>query len=135
MPTNTRAVPSVETHYPCTHFLYADIVFGDSGSAVSLGYVPAGAIIINAGVVISEAFNAGTTNVLDIGVGADADGLATDLALGTVGRIAADEFATTNDAGPYTTPQEVTATPALAGTAATTGAGRVYVEFLPETQG
>jgi len=111
------------------HYTARDFTFADTG-ALTVGVLPIGATVIRAGVVVSTAFNAGTVNVLDIGTSADYDGFATDLALGTIGVISADEMATTNDAGPYTSDTTIIATPALTGTAATAGVGRVWVEFI-----
>lgn len=130
MPLNT-AVSARTTGYQLTHFLRKDITFNDNGLVITLGKLPPGAIVINAGVVVTTAFNAGSTNVLDIGTSDDDDGFATDLALGTIGRIAADELATSNDLYSATAEITCTATVALSGTAATAGAGVVFVEYLP----
>lgn len=116
-------------HLNVVHKLSAAIAYTDNGSAVTLGVVPASSVVLHGGVVVTEAFNAGTANVLDIGTSADADGFATDLALGTVGVISADEMATTNDAY-CSADTTITATPALSGTAATAGAGYVWVEYV-----
>jgi hypothetical protein len=113
-----------------THFLRKDISYTDDGVTVTVGYLPPGAIVVSAGVVVSTAFNAGTGNVLDIGTSGDGDGFATDLALGTIGNIVWDELATSNDLY-ATTEVQVTADVALTGTAATAGTGHVYVEFIP----
>lgn len=118
-------------HTDQTHFLRKNITFADNGSAVEVGKLPPGAIVVNAGVIVSTAFNAGTGNVLDIGTSGDGDGFGTDLALGTIGNIVWDELATSNDLY-ATTEVTVTATPALTGTAATAGVGHVYVEYMPE---
>lgn len=115
---------------PVTHVISKDFTFADNGLTLELGYVPVGATVIRGGVVVSTAFNAGTGNVLDIGTAADPDGFATDLALGTIGVIAADEMATTNDAGPFTSDTQIVCVPALSGTAATAGVGRAWVEFI-----
>lgn len=115
---------------PVTHVISKDFTFADDGSTLTIGVAPVGATVIRGGVVVSTAFNAGTTNVLDIGTSGDADGFATDLALGTVGVISADEMATTNDAGPFTSDTTITCTVDLTGTAATTGVGRAWVEFI-----
>lgn len=98
---------------------------------VTVGVLPAKAIVLRAGVVVTEAFNAASTNVLDIGTSADDDGFATDLAMGTIGNIVADEMATTNDQGPYTADTTIIATHAQTGTAATAGTGYVWVEYMP----
>jgi hypothetical protein len=122
-PSQARTLYSQQTGY----FRRA-ITFSETGT-LTIGVLPAGAIVINAGVVVTTSFNAGTSNTLDIGTSADTDGFATLLALGTVGRIAADELATSNDL--YST-SEVTlqCVVTLTGTAATTGAGFVYVEYI-----
>lgn len=124
------ATPARVFHTQQTHFLRKTVTYLNNGSAVEVGVIPANAVVINAGVVVTTAFNAGSTNVLDIGTSGDDDGFATDLALGTIGRIAADELATSNDL--YSTSDvTITATVALSGTAATAGEGIVYVEYLP----
>lgn len=119
-----------EYHTKQVHYLHKDFTYADDGSTLSMGYVPIGATVIRGGVVVSTAFNAGSTNVLDIGTAADSDGFATDLALGTIGVIAADEMATTNDAGPYTAITEIVCVVDLTGTAATAGVGRAWVEYI-----
>ena len=112
------------------HYLAKSISFADGATKVyTIGIVPAGAAVIRGGVVVTTAFNAGSGNVLDIGTSGDDNGFATDLALGTIGVIAADEMATTNDAL-STSAQTITATLALTGTAATAGAGVVWVEYI-----
>ena len=128
----TDTAGNVGQEYPqnVVHYLAKRISYADGATNVyTLGTLPPGATVINAGVVVTTAFNAGSGNVLDIGTSSDDDGFATDLALGTVGNIVWDEFATSNDL--YSTSAvTVTATLALTGTAATTGAGTVYVTYV-----
>jgi hypothetical protein len=113
------------------HYLRAEISYADlTGKVYTLGVIPAGSVVIRGGVVVTTAFNAATTNLLDIGTSADDDGFATDLALGTIGVIAADEMATSNDTYSATSDITITATLAMSGTAATAGAGVVWVEYL-----
>lgn len=124
------AISARDFGYQVTQVIYKPIAYTDGDTAVvTVGVLPAKAVVINAGVVVTTAFNAGTGNVLDIGTSADDDGFATDLALGTIGRIAADELATSNDLY-STTEVTVTATLALSGTAASAGAGIVFVEYF-----
>lgn len=120
--------------YPLIQTIAATVSYTDNGSAVTIGVIPAGGIVLRATAVVSEAFDAGTANVLDIGTSADPDGFATDLALGTIGNIVADEMATTNDQGPYASDTTITATPALSGTAATAGTATVIVEYIAKVQ-
>lgn len=124
------SIPARDFGYQVTQVLTKKIAYSDGATAVvTVGRLPAKALVINAGVVVTTAFNAGTGNVLDIGTTADDDGFATDLALGTIGRIAADELATSNDL--YSTSEtDVTATLALTGTAASAGEGYVFVEYI-----
>lgn len=124
------AIAARDFGYQVTQVISKPIAFTDGATAVvTIGVLPPKAVVINAGVLVTTAFNAGTGNVLDIGTSGDDDGFATDLALGTIGRIAADELATSNDL--YSTDEvTVTATLALTGTAATAGAGIVYVEYF-----
>lgn len=111
-----------------TGFFRRRIVYTETGT-LTIGTIPAGAVVINAGVVVTTAFNAGTTNTLDIGTSADTDGFATALALGTIGRIAADEMATSNDL--YSASEVVLqCVVTLSGTAASAGEGYVFVEFI-----
>ena len=56
-----------EYHTAQTHYLRAAITYADNGTTVSLGWVPDGAVIINAGVNVYTAFNGDTTNTLNIG--------------------------------------------------------------------
>ena len=128
--TNTAGGVAREYSTSQVHYLMKDFTFADDGSTLTMGYVPIGATILRGGVVVSTAFNAGSTNVLDIGTEADPDGFATDLALGTIGVIAADEMATTNDAGPFAAITKIVCVVDLTGTAATAGVGRAWVEYI-----
>lgn len=129
MATDTAGGVSTYSVAPVVHRLYKAFTYADDGSTLELGWVPENSLVLRGGVVVTTAFNAGTTNVLDIGTADDADGFATDLALGTVGVIAADEMATTNDAN-CTTRTKITCSVDLTGTAATTGAGVAWVEYI-----
>lgn len=129
MATNTAGTTAREYHTSQVHYLTKEFTYADDGSALVMGIVPAGSYVLRGGVVVKVAFNAGSTNVLDIGTSSDDDGFATDLALGTIGVIVADEMATTNDAY-CSTDTTILATVDLTGTAATTGTGMAWVEFV-----
>lgn len=135
MGSNTAGGVGRQLPWQVVPFLRKSISYTDDGSTLTVGWVPAGAVIDNAYVIVSTAFNAGTTNVLDIGTAADTDGFATDLALGTIGKIAADELATSNDLGPFSVDTEIQCVVDLTGTAATAGAGEVIVTFIPDIDG
>jgi hypothetical protein len=130
MATGTAGTTAKRVHQPLVHRIWKDIAYTDGASAVvTVGVIPAGSVVIRGGVVVTTAFNAGTANVMDLGTSADDDGFGTDLALGTIGVISADEMATTNDAN-ITADTTVIATLALTGTAASAGAGTVWVEYI-----
>jgi hypothetical protein len=135
MATDTAATSARRTHLQVVHYLRKGFTFADDGKTLTMGVVPAGACVIRAGVVVSVAFDAGSTNVLDIGTSGDTDGFATDLALGTIGVIVADEMATTNDAGPYASDTTIQCVVDLTGTAATAGTGTAWVEYILDNDG
>ncbi len=111
--------------------LRRDFGFADAGLTLSLGALPANAVIDKAssGVVVHEAFDAGTDNRLDIGTAADPDLYATDLALTALGFVPIDE------SGVSLRPSETGATELtfsvdLSGTAATAGRASVIVAYF-----
>ncbi len=116
-------------HTQQIHYLRKDLTYLDTG-VKTVGVLPAGAIVIGAGVIVSTAWNSGTSDVLDIGTSGDGDGFATDLSLRTIGNIVWDELATSNDL--YSTSEvTVTCEAASTGTAATAGVAQVYVTYIP----
>ena len=121
-------------HQQVVHFLRKSITFANNGVAVTVGKIPAGSLILRpvSGVHVTTAFNAGTTNVLDIGSSDNDDLFGTDLALGTTTFVPVDEtvggFLVASDT-------TITATVALSGTAATAGAGEVVIAYIPDTDG
>lgn len=129
MPLNTGI--SVRDNSTCNvQFIRKTVTFTDTTAvAITIGKIPAGSLIINAGAYVSTAFNNGTNNLLNIGTTADDDGLATVISLATVGLIVWDEFATSDDllVAADTT---LIATPSVSGTAATTGSADVFVTYL-----
>ena len=129
MATNTAGTAAREYHTAQVHYLTKAITYADNGLTLDMGYVPAGGAVIRAGVVVKTAFNGNSSNVLDIGTSSDTDGFATDLALGTIGVITADEMATTNDAGPYTSDTLIQCV-VVSTASASAGEGLVWVEYL-----
>lgn len=114
------------------HYLRKGITFADDGTTVTVGVIPAGSIILRpiSGVAVTTVFNAGSTNVLDIGPSTDSgtDLWATDLALGALAFVPLDE-AVTNLVTVDTTVQ---AAVDLTGTAATTGAAEIIIAYIPD---
>ena len=136
MATNTAGSTARHFRKQMIHYLRCGITYADNGTAKTVGILPAGAQIINliSGVYIRTAFNAGTTNVLDIGTSADDDLYATDLALGTKAFVALDEAATATNVNTFYVSSDttITCTVALTGTAATAGAAEVVIAYVAD---
>lgn len=136
MATGTAATTARQLATQQIHYLRCGISFADNGVAKVVGIIPAGSQMVNliSGVYVREVFNAGTTNVLDIGTSANDDLYGTDIALGTKAFVALDEAATATDVNTWyvTVDTTITATVALSGTAATTGLAEVIIAYIPD---
>lgn len=136
MATNTAGTTARNFNKQMVHYLRCGLTYSDNGTAKTVGVIPAGSQILNliSGVFVTTVFNAGTTNVLDIGTSANDDLYATDLALGTKAFVVIDEAATATDVNTWYVSADttITATVALTGTAATTGAAEVVIAYLPD---
>lgn len=121
-------------NWQLVHYMRKTISYSDNGTAVEVGVLPAGALIIKpaSGVHVTTVFNAGTSNVLDIGVTADDDLFGTDLSLGTATFVPLDEAVGTFLQSSAT---RITATVTLSGTAATTGSAEVIIAYIPDNDG
>jgi hypothetical protein len=105
----------------------AEILFSDTAQDVV--DLPAGAVVLRAWAEILQAFNAGTTNVLEVGI-AGTQGkylAAADVAEGALG------VSPAGGKGPFariTVAETVRAFFTQTGAAATTGRARVYIEYV-----
>jgi hypothetical protein len=97
------------------------------GTGLSMGYVPAGAIITAVTVLIETVFNAGTTNVLVVGTSGNDDAY---LAAGDVDETALGLTRYSGKAAKLASDTEVFVKYTQSGTAATTGAATVLVEYV-----
>ena len=135
MATGTAGTAARQYHTQQIHYLRKSITFADDGTTVTIGTIPAGSLVLKpiSGVAVTTVFNAGTTNVLDIGPSTDSgtDLWATDLALGTLAFVPLDE-AVTNLVSVDTIVQ---AAVDLTGTAATTGAAEIIIAYIPDNDG
>lgn len=132
MATGTAGTVARQFHTQQIHYLRKSITYADDGTTVTVGTIPAGSLILKpiSGVAVTTVFNAGSTNVLDIGPSTDSgtDLWATDLALGTLAFVPLDE-AVTNLVSVDTIVQ---AAVDLTGTAATTGAAEIIIAYIPD---
>ncbi|MFD1945064.1 hypothetical protein [Paradevosia shaoguanensis] len=126
MATGTLATTARKYHEDLTHYVVAPIVY--TVLTGTIGKIPAGAAVIEAGIVVTTAFAGGTPQTLDMGTAADPDGFATALALTSKGRVLADELATSDDLY-QTTDTDVTYT-LSAGATPSAGAGYVFVRYI-----
>ena len=114
--------------YSVVQEISATVGYADNGTAVVVGTIPAGSVILKpmSGVTVSTAFNAGSTNTLNVGTTDDDNLYGTLLALGTTTFVPLDEnvsFVVTEDT-------VITATVVLTGTAATAGSGVVSIAYI-----
>jgi hypothetical protein len=113
-------------------FLRKRYTFADAAATVTVGKIPAGASVIGGGVHIVTAFNATTTNVVNVGyIGATtvASAYATALTTAAVGFIVLDELgSTTNIQG--TVEHTITAAPTETGAASTAGVADIIVTYV-----
>ena len=134
MATGTAGTIARQFHTQQLHFLRKSVTFSDSGTALTVGVIPAGSLILKpaSGVHVTTVFNAGTTNVMDIGTSDNDDLFGTDLALTAANFIPLDE-----SIGGYLVSADttITVTVGLSGTAATTGAGEVVICYIPDIDG
>jgi hypothetical protein len=123
------ATPARNNNTQNVHYARKAFTYLDDGSSLEIVTVPAGSLILkpSSGVQVNVVFNAGTTNVADIGITGDLDLYATDLALGTIAFVPCDEAVTFK----VTTDTTIYGSVDLTGTAATTGEGEFVVAYLP----
>ena len=111
-----------------------NVVFGANGSTTVVATLPANSQIYQIAVDITTAFDAGTTNTLDIGDGTTADKYADALAAGAQARVLAtsdvSQIGNLVDIG--TSDVDVTVTYNQTGTAASAGAATVTVLYLQD---
>jgi hypothetical protein len=136
MATNTAgSVARYKANSQQVHYLRKSIVFGDNGTTVTVGTIPAGSVILTplSGVQVNVAFNGNATNTLDLGASDDSgnNNIATLLALGTIGFITIDETTTTKLFSVDTRIDAVVVSTA----SATTGAGEIIICYVPDNDG
>jgi hypothetical protein len=121
-----------EYHTRQTHYFVAPITWTDG--TISVGWLPAGAMIVGGGVHVETAFAASATNTVDVGfrnagdgTTADPDAYATLLAVNAKGYKVLDELAAATNVR-LPAGAEITAT--YNGGTPTDGDGYVVVEYV-----
>ncbi|WP_027039113.1 hypothetical protein [Mesorhizobium ciceri] len=127
-----RNVPARNALYQNVQFLRKKITFGNFGTTVTVGTLPAYANVIGGGVHVTTAFNSSGTDLLDVGfIGSttDPDAYATLLTLAAVGFIPLDELGTTTNIM-QTVDTTVTCAPAQSVADATAGEAYVIIMYV-----
>jgi hypothetical protein len=95
MATNTAGDVGQEYHTNQTHYISKSVLYTDAGRAVTIGTIPAGAVLLYAisGAYVTTAFTGSGTDLLDIGTTDNDDAYATDLDVSSLGLKAFDETA------------------------------------------
>lgn len=112
-------------HTQQIHYLRKKVNYNDAGIAagVLFGTVPAGALIVTQNVRVDTAFNAGTTNALNVGTTAGGTQVFTDAAT-------AGARTPTIANLPLATDTDLYVAYAQTGTAATAGVGTVVIGYV-----
>lgn len=136
MATDTANVSPAprRSHMQHVHYLRANITYLNVTAGTVIGSVPAGTQLLHliSGVYVSAAFNAGTTNTLDIG---SVQGAATTYS--AAGSLTAKAFVTLNatiaTVNSFYISADTTFTYGvnLSGTTATAGTGTILLAFVP----
>ena len=85
MATGTAGTSARQFSSQQTHYLIKKVVHTDDGTELTVGYVPAGSVVINARAEVTEAFNDGGTDQIDIGYAADPDEFCVNLDVSSTG--------------------------------------------------
>lgn len=127
-----RINPARNNGHQTISYLRAPITFalGYTGIA-QVGTLPANSVVLRTYVIVTTAFNAGSTNTMKIGTVASDASFGTGIALGTAGVITGGSALATATTATPAADTAVIATSVSTGTAMTAGAGIVVVEYLP----
>ena len=132
MVTNLQtSIPSQDCGYEVEQVMWARLNF-DSPATVNIGGLPAGGVVTGVVTQTLTAFNATTTNTINVGQ-ADATGTVANayVAAGAVGPVGTvnQTMATTTNVG-LSRPTTITCAYGQTGTPATAGAAMVCVRFI-----
>lgn len=123
-------------HQTLVHYVRKGVSLSEltSGTAVTIGTLPAGAVVDDAYAVVTTAFNSGTSDLLDMGTSGDPNGFMSAVSVATAGKKSADDLATSDDLS-LSADTEVSFTWTGAGTAASAGALEAVVKFVIDNDG
>jgi hypothetical protein len=115
-----------QLHTQQTHYLRKRVNYNDAaiGTGVVMGTLPAGAMIVGQHVRCSTAFNAGTTNALNVGTAAGGTQLFTDAATAGARQPTIPNLSFASDT-------DIFVQFAQTGTAASAGVADIVIAFVP----
>ena len=133
MATGTAGTVARDYHTAQVHYLKKTLAFNtaSNGAAVTLGIVPANAALLRTYAVVSTAFNAGTTNRIDVGTASSGAAIGTFAV--TAGGVKSDTGTLATAATPVIKPTaDLTVVMAYtqSATAASAGSADVVVEYV-----
>lgn len=131
MATGTLATTARKFHHDLVHYVSCPVVY--TTLTGTIGKLPAGAMVIDNGFLVTEAFAGGTPQTLDMGTTDDPNGFASALVITALGLKAADELATSDDLY-MTADTDVTYT-LSAGATVSAGAGYAFVAYILANRG
>lgn len=141
MATGTAGTTARQYSQQMVHYLRKTLTFADDATAVTVGVIPSGAVIITAmsGAVVTTVFNDTGNDFLDIGVSAATGGVtanddlfATDLDVSSLGFKALDESVAGILLSADTT---ITATYTGANSDSSTGSAEIVICYIPDNDG
>jgi hypothetical protein len=133
MPTGTQGTDARKFPWQAVHYMRKGIAYDTTGigstGTVKVGTLPSGAIVEKVQVKVTEVFDAGTTNPLDVGTSSDEDCLvdstASDVDLTATG----STFVLRGSDETFSADTAIYVTYAQTGTAATQGAAEVIIFY------
>lgn len=132
MPTGTLGTTARKFHHDLVHYVSVPVVYSTAG-VYTVGKLPAGAAIIDGGIVVVTPFAGGTPQTLDIGVAGDTSDFASALVLTAAGIFNFDDKATASKA--YQSADTDIIATLSAGATPSAGAGYVWVSYIIANRG
>lgn len=132
MATNTAGSKARLYHTDQVHYLAKTITFADDGKTITVGTLPAGAVVIPglSGIAVNTIFNGGSTNTCDIGITGSTQKYASALALGTLGWIETDVVTVSSESSLLATADETIIATVVSTANASTGSAIVMIAYV-----
>lgn len=120
-----------QTHLQVQHHLRGAFTFSNAGASVKIGTIPKGARVISAHVIVETAFNAATTNTLNLGYSANGTDLLNAQTLASTAFVAAT-MTMANSTAAASADKDVFAQYNQTGNGQSTGVATVIVTYAPD---